>query len=96
MIKTRRMRWTGHVARMKKRNTYRILEGRSEEERALGTPRRRWKDNIKMYLREIGWSCVCWVGLALDRDQWRGFNKMLRNSWVAERLAAFQGISSLE
>jgi hypothetical protein len=55
MIKSRRMRWAGHVARMReKRNAYRILVGNPEGRRPLGRPRRRWVDNIKMYLREIG------------------------------------------
>jgi hypothetical protein len=55
IIKSRRMRWVGHVARMgEKRNTYRILVGKPEGKRPLGIPRRRWVDNIKMDLREIG------------------------------------------
>jgi hypothetical protein len=55
MIKSRRMRWAGHVARMvAKRNAYRILVGMPERRRLLGRPRRRWADNIKMNLREIG------------------------------------------
>jgi hypothetical protein len=56
MIKSRRMRWAGHVARMgETRNTYRLLVGKPEGKRPLGRPRRRWVDNIKMDLREIGW-----------------------------------------
>jgi hypothetical protein len=56
MIKSRRMRWAGHVAQMgEKRNAYRILAGRQEENRPLGRPRRRWIENIKMGLREIEW-----------------------------------------
>jgi hypothetical protein len=55
MIKSRRMRWAGHVARMGlKRNAYRILVGNPEGKRPLGRPKRRWVDNIKMDLREIG------------------------------------------
>jgi hypothetical protein len=55
IIKSRRMRWTGHVARMgEKRNTYRILVGKPQGKRPLGRPRRRWVDNIKMDLRGIG------------------------------------------
>jgi hypothetical protein len=55
MIKSRRMRWAGHVVRMvEKRNAYRILVGKPEGKRPLGRPRRRWVDNIKMDLREIG------------------------------------------
>jgi hypothetical protein len=72
MIKSRRMRWEGHVARMEeKRNTYRILVGKPEGKRPLGRPRRRWVDNIKMDLGEIGWDGVDWIDLAQDRDQWR-------------------------
>jgi hypothetical protein len=56
VIKSRRTRWAGHVARMgEKRNAYRILVGKTEGKRPLGRPRRRWVDNIKMDLREIGW-----------------------------------------
>jgi hypothetical protein len=56
MIKSRRMRWAGHVARMgKKRNAYRVLVGKPEGNRPLGRPRRRWEDNIKMDIRETGW-----------------------------------------
>jgi hypothetical protein len=55
MIKSRRMRWEGHVARMReKTNAYRILVVTPEDKRPLGRPRRRWVDNIKMDLREIG------------------------------------------
>jgi hypothetical protein len=70
MLKSRRMRWTGHVARMReKRNAYRILVGMPEGRRPLGRPRRRWVDNIKMDLREIGWDCIDWIDLAQNRDQ---------------------------
>jgi hypothetical protein len=56
MIKSRRMRWAGHVVRMgEKRNAYRILVGKPEGKRPLGRHRRRWVYNIKMNLREIGW-----------------------------------------
>jgi hypothetical protein len=56
MVKSRRMRWTGHVAQMgANRNAYRILVGKTEGKRPLGRPRRRWMDNIKMNLKEMGW-----------------------------------------
>jgi hypothetical protein len=65
MIQSRRMRWAGHVARMgAKRNAYRILVGKPEGNRPLGRPRRRWVDNIKMDLREIGWDGMDWIDLA--------------------------------
>jgi hypothetical protein len=54
-----------------KRNTYRILVGKPEGKRLLGRPRRRWVDNIKMDLREIGWDVMDWIDLFQDRDQWR-------------------------
>jgi hypothetical protein len=54
-----------------KRNVYRILVGKPEGKRALGRPRRRWADNIKMDLRETGWDGVDWIDMAQDRDQWR-------------------------
>jgi hypothetical protein len=70
IIKSRRMRWAGHVARMgEKRNAYRLLVGKPEGKRPLGRPRRRWVDNIKMDLLEIGWGGVDWIGLAQDRDK---------------------------
>jgi hypothetical protein len=56
VIKSRRLRWTGHVVRMrKKKGPYRALVGKSEGRRPLGRPRRRWEDNIKMDLQEVGW-----------------------------------------
>jgi hypothetical protein len=72
MIKRRRMRWAGHVPRMvETRNAYRILVGKPEGNRPLGRPRRRWVDNIKIYLRDTEWDGVDWIELAQDRDQWR-------------------------
>jgi hypothetical protein len=72
MIKSRRMRWAGHVARTgEKRNAYRILVGNSEGKRPLERPRRRWVDNIKMNLKETEWDGMDWIHLAQDRDQWR-------------------------
>jgi hypothetical protein len=71
-IKSMRMRWTGHVARMgEKRNAYRILVEYPEGKRPLGRPRRRWVGNIKIDLREIRWDGMDWIDLPLDRDQWR-------------------------
>jgi hypothetical protein len=72
MIKSRRMRWAGHVARMRaKRNECRILVGKPEGRIPLERPRRRWVDNMKIYLREIGWDGIDWSDLAQDRGQWR-------------------------
>jgi hypothetical protein len=70
IIKSMRMRWAGHVARMlAKRNAHRILVGKPEGERLPRRPK--WVDNIKMDLREIGWTSVDWIYLAHDRDQCR-------------------------
>jgi hypothetical protein len=72
IIKSRRMRWEGHVARIgEKRNVYKLLVGKPERKRPLGRPRRRWIDNIKMDLLEIGVSVEDWIGLAQDRYRWR-------------------------
>jgi hypothetical protein len=54
-----------------KRNVYRVLMGKSEGNRPLGRPRRRWKDGIRMDVREIGWGSVDWIQLAQDRGRWR-------------------------
>jgi hypothetical protein len=72
VIKSRRLRWAGHVARTGKgRGVYRILAGRHEGKRPLGRPRRRLEDNIKMDLREIGIDGANWIQLAQDTVQWR-------------------------
>ena len=71
VIISRRMRWAGHVARMgEERGAYRVLVGKPEEKRPLGRPRRRWVDNIRMDLQEVGCGYVDWIGLAQDRDRW--------------------------
>jgi hypothetical protein len=80
MIKSRKMRWARHVARIwEKRNAYRILVGKPEGNRPLGRPRRSWVDNIKMYLRGIGWDGIDWIDLAKDRDQWRALVNTVLN-----------------
>jgi transcription termination factor 2 len=72
MNKSRRMRWAGHVARMgETRNPYRIFP--------QGRPRRKWVDNIRIDLREIGWDGMDWIDLAQDRDQWRGLVNTVMN-----------------
>jgi hypothetical protein len=80
IIKSRRMRWAGHVARMgEKRNASGLLVGKPEGKRPLGSPRRRWVDNIKMDLLEIGGGGVDWIGLAQDRDNWRALVNVVMN-----------------
>ena len=72
VIKSRRMKWAGHVARMgEERGMYRVLVGKQEGRRLLGRPRRRWVVNIRMDLQEVGCGNVEWIGLAQDRDRWR-------------------------
>ena len=66
------MGWAGHVARMgKEMVAYRVLVGKPEGKRPLGIPRRRWVDNIRMDLQEVGCLYVDWIALAEDRDRWR-------------------------
>jgi hypothetical protein len=80
IIKSKRMRWTGHVARMgEKRNAYRLLVGKTEGKRPLGTPRRRWVDNIRMDLGEVEWGNVDWIGLAKDRNRLRSLVNSVLN-----------------
>jgi len=71
VIKSRRMRWAGHVARMgQEKGVYRVLVGKPEGKRTLGRPRRRWVDNIRMDLQEVGCGYMDWIGLAQDTDRW--------------------------
>jgi len=72
VIKWRRMRWAGHVARMgEEREVYRVLVGKAEGKRPLGRPRSSWVDNIRTDLQEVGCGYMDWIGLAQDRDRWR-------------------------
>ena len=71
VIKSRRMRRVGHAARMEEgRGVHKVLVEKSERKRPLGRPRRRWVDNIKMDLQEVGRGCGDWMELAQDRDRW--------------------------
>jgi hypothetical protein len=80
IMKSRRMRWAGHVARMgEKRNVYRLLVGKPKGKRPLGRPRLRWINNIKLYLLERGVSVVDRIGLAQDRYKWRALVNALMN-----------------
>jgi len=72
VVKSRRMRCAGHVARMgEDRVVQRVLVGKPEEKSPLGRPRRRWEDNIKMDLQKVGGGRGDWMELAQDRDRWR-------------------------
>jgi hypothetical protein len=80
IMKSRRMRWAGHVARMgAKRVAYRLFMGKSEGKRPLRRPKLRWVDNIRMDLGEVGWGDVNWIGLAQDRNRRRALMNSVLN-----------------
>jgi hypothetical protein len=80
VIKSRRMRWAGHVALMGEgRGAYRILVGRPEGRRPVGRPRRRWEDNMQMDLQGVGWGGTNWIELTQDRDRWRAVVNAVMN-----------------
>ena len=90
VVKSRRMSWEGHVARMGQgRGVHTVLVGRPEGKRPLGRPRRRWGDNIKMDLKEVGGGCEDWMELAQDRDRWRALVSTVMNL----RVPKMRGIS---
>ena len=107
VIKSRRMRWAGHVARMgEEMGVYRVLVGKPEGKRPLGRPRHRWVDNIRMDLQDIGCGYMDWIGLAQDRDRWRTFVSVVMNlrfremqgmSWLAaNQLASQEGLCTMD
>jgi hypothetical protein len=80
IIKSRRIRWAGHVACMgEKRSAYRLLVGNPEGKRPQGRPRCRWVDNIRMDLGEVGWGDVDWISLAQDKNRWRALVNLVLN-----------------
>jgi hypothetical protein len=82
-IKSRRIRWAGHVARMgEERKVYGVLMRKPEGKKPLGRPRRRWEDRIKMDLRENGCGSVDWIQLAQNRDRWRAVVNTVMNLGV--------------
>jgi len=80
VIKSRRMRWAGQVARMgDRRGVYRVLVGNLEGNRLHGRPRRKWEDSIKIDLQEVGCWAMDWIELVWDRDRWRALVNEVMN-----------------
>jgi len=80
VVKSRRMRWAGHVARMGEgRVLHRVLVGKPEGKIPLGRRRCRWEDNIKMDLQEVGGVCGSWMELVQHRDRWRALVSTVMN-----------------
>ena len=80
VIKSRRLRWAGHIARIEEgRGVYRVLVVKSEGKRPLGRPRRRWEDNVKMDHQEVGCGGMDWIELAQERDRWRALVNAIMN-----------------
>jgi hypothetical protein len=85
VIKSRRMRWVGHVACRGERNgVYRVLVGKPQAKRSLGKPRHGWEDIIKTYIQEVGWGGLDWTDLAQDRDRWRALVYAIMNLQVPQ------------
>jgi hypothetical protein len=83
VIKSRRIRWARHVARMAEgRGVYKVLIWRPEGKRPLGRPRCRWEDNIKMDFSEMGIDGINWIRFVKDRVRWRAFVSTVMNLWV--------------
>jgi hypothetical protein len=80
VVKSRRMRWAGHVSRMGGDNgLHRVLVGKPERKRSLGRPRHRWENNIKINLQEVGEGRGDWMELAQDREMWRALVGTVRD-----------------
>ena len=90
VVKSRRMRWAGHVARKgEDRGVHKVLLGKSEGKRSLRRPRRRWEDNIKIYLQEVGGGRGDWMMLAQDRDRGRALVRTVRDFPVSKYAGNF-------
>ena len=90
VIKSRRMRWAGHVARMgEERGVYRVLVRKLEGRRPLGRSRRRWVDNIRLDLQEVRCRYMDWIGLAQDRERWRTLVSAVMNLRVPVKCGEF-------
>jgi len=105
VIKSRRMKWAGNVARMGEGiGVYRDLVGKGEGKRPLGRPWHRWEDNIKMDLQEVGCGGMDWIELAQDRDRWRAFVNAVMNFKMrgiffllaSNRLASQEGLCTMD
>ena len=80
VIKSRRMGWAGHVARMEEgRGVHKVLVGKNDGKRTLARPRGRWEDNVEMGLQEVGRGCGDWMEFAQDRDRWRAIVSTVMN-----------------
>jgi hypothetical protein len=89
--------WAGHVARLgEEKGVHRVLVGKPEGKKPVGRHRRRWVDNIKMGLQEVGGSCGNWMELAQDRDRWRALVSTVKNSRYKDWLASQEGLCSME
>ena len=83
VIKSRRMRWAGHVGCVgEDRGVYRVLLGKPEGRSPMGRPRRRWVDNIRTDLQKVGCGYMDWIWLAQDRDRWWTLASAIMNLWV--------------
>ena len=90
VVKSRRMRWAGHVECMGEgRGLHRVLVGKPEGKRPMRRPRRRWEDNIKMDFQKVGGDCGDWMELSQDRDRWRALVSTVMNL----RVPKIRGIS---
>jgi len=90
VIRSRRMRWAGHVACMgDRRGIYRILIGKTEGKKPLGIPRPRWEDNINMDLQEVGCGGMDWIKLVQDRERWRALVNVVINPQIPQNAGNF-------
>jgi hypothetical protein len=90
VVKSRKMRWVGHVERMGEEiGVHRVLVGKPEGKMPLGRPRRRWEGNIKMDLQEVGGGRGVWMELAQDRDGWRAIVSTVKNLRVPHKCGEF-------
>jgi hypothetical protein len=89
-IKSKRMRWAERIVRMGERRViYRVLVGKPEGKRPLGRPRRKWEDDIKMDLQEVGWRDMNWIDLTKNRDSWRALENAVMNLRVPQNAGNF-------